>query len=235
MSQAKVCTATDVTLFVDGVEFPPVAIGSAPPGMDGSAGRCGMSEALNLLEALCLPLPMKLRAHASLLSIANAGTYSALRYEQVSADQMVSQWRAFKDVTGAEADVLRDVFALAIKARDDQPATPDEVAQAHARWISGLAEQLAKFATLTTLLQVFMHLGFVEKLLANVTGMGLDSEVVADHRRQLVEAVGAARRRLIPRWRELLPEFGAEFFAATEDEVGGLMAEVQRLSGGSAE
>lgn len=30
--QAKVCTATNVTLLVDGVELPPVAIGSAPIG-----------------------------------------------------------------------------------------------------------------------------------------------------------------------------------------------------------
>lgn len=32
MSQAPVFTATDVTLLVDGVELPPVAIGSATPG-----------------------------------------------------------------------------------------------------------------------------------------------------------------------------------------------------------
>jgi len=30
--QAKVCTPTDVTLYVDGVEFAPVVIGSAPIG-----------------------------------------------------------------------------------------------------------------------------------------------------------------------------------------------------------
>ena len=186
-----------------------------------------MSEALNLLEALCLPLPMKLRAHASLLSIANAGTYSALRYEQVGADQMINQWRAFKDITGAEADVLRDVFALAIKARADRSPAPEEVAQAHARWISGLAEQLAKFTTLPTLLQVFMHLGFVENLLARVAGMGLAAEVVAAHRQQLIEAAGAARRRLIPRWQEAVPLFGAEFFAVTERELATLPASAQ--------
>jgi len=181
-----------------------------------------VGEALNLLQALCLPLPMNLRVHASLLSIANAGTYSALRYEQASADQMINQWRALKDITGAEADVLCEVFALALKARDDRTPTPEEVAQAHARWVSGLAEQLAKFATLTTLLQVFMHLGFVEQLLASVAGMGLAPEVVAEHRQHLVEATGAARRRLIPRWRELLPQFGAEFFGVAEDELATL-------------
>lgn len=186
-----------------------------------------MTEALKLLEALCLPSPMVLRARASLLSIASAGTYSVLRYEQVSADQMIDQWRAFKDITGAEADVLRDVFALAIKARDDQAPTAAEVAQAHARWVSGLAEQLAKFATLPTLLQVFMHLGFVEKLLASVAGMGLAAEVVGAHRQQLVEATGAARRRLIPRWQEALPLFGAEFFAVTEAELATLPASAQ--------
>lgn len=186
-----------------------------------------MSESLTLLEALCLPLPMSLRANASLLSIANAGTYSALRYEQVSAEQMVDQWRALKDITGAEADVLRDVFALAIKARGDRSPTPDEVDQAHARWVSGLAEQLAKFATLTTLLQVFMHLGFVEKLLASVAGMGLAPEVVAAHRQQLAEATGAARRRLIPRWQEAVPLFGAEFFAVTANELETLQASAQ--------
>lgn len=186
-----------------------------------------MSESLTLLEALCLPLPMALRANASLLSIANAGTYSALRYEQVSADQMIGQWRALKDITGAEADVLRDVFALAIKARDDRAPAPEEVAQAHARWVSGLTDELAKFATLTTLLQVFMHLGFVEKLLATVAGMGLAPEVVAAHRQQLVEVVGAARRRLIPRWQEAVPLFGVEFFAVTENELETLQASAQ--------
>lgn len=183
-----------------------------------------MSEAHKLLRALCLPSPMALRANAVLLTIANANTYSALRYAQVCVDQMLNEWRAFKDITGAEADVLRDVFAMAINARDDQPSTPDEVAQAHARWVMGLAEQLAKFATLTTLLQVYMHLGFVEELLASVTGMGLADEVVSDYRGQLVEAAGAARRRLIPRWQDALPLFGAEFFAVTEDELAKLPA-----------
>jgi hypothetical protein len=109
--------------------------------------------------------------------------------------------------------------AMAMTARDDQPSTLDDVAQAHARWVSGLAEQLAKFTTLTTLSQVFMHLCFVEQLLASVTRMGLPAEVVSDYRGQLVAATGAARRRLIPRWQEALPLFGAEFFAVTEDEL----------------
>jgi len=183
-----------------------------------------MSAAEQLLEALCLPPRMTERARGVLDLFAKMSGYSGLRYAQVSADQMVNEWRGFKDITGAEADALRDVFGLAIKARDDQPATPAEVAQAHARWVSGLAEQLAKFATLPTLLQVFMHLGFVERLLANVAGMGLAAEVVAAHRQQLIEATGAARRRLMPRWQGLLPLFGAEFFAVTESELATLQA-----------
>jgi hypothetical protein len=181
-----------------------------------------MSEALNLLEALCLPPRLVKRARDTLDLFAKAGCYSGLRFAQVSADHLVNEWRALKYITSAEADMLRDVFGLAVKARDDLPSAPAEVAQAHARWVSGLTEQLAKFAALATLTTVQTHVWFVEKLLANVAGMGLAAEVVAAHRQLLVEAAGAVRRRLIPRWQEAVPLFGAEFFAVTEDELAAL-------------
>lgn len=66
--QAKVCTATDVTLYVDGVEFPPVAIGSAPIGRAAplSVGVVSFAEhAQALFDANPLPLAGRLPAFLS--------------------------------------------------------------------------------------------------------------------------------------------------------------------------
>lgn len=141
MSRAQVCTASNVRLLVDGVELPPVAIGSALAG--------------------------------------------------------------------------------------EQMAAPGEIARAHARWTSGVVEQLAKFTGLTTLTGIHLHGYFVENLLCTVARMGLGGEAVAGLRWQLFEAIGAARRRLIPRWQEMLPLFGAAFFAVTEDELAKMPAIMQ--------
>lgn len=89
---------------------------------------------------------------------------------------------------------------------------PVPTAVNRARWASGLAGELAKFAEFCHLDRIQHHVWFIESLLTRVQAMGLNAAEVAPYRRQLIECAGAARRRLLPRWREAAARFGAEFF-----------------------
>ncbi|MFJ7111275.1 hypothetical protein ACIQU2_27420 [Pseudomonas sp. NPDC098740] len=84
-------------------------------------------------------------------------------------------------------------------------------------WASGLIGELDKFAECGSLEQVRQHVWFIESLLTRVQAMGLNAAEVAPYRRQLIECAGAARRRLLPRWREGVALFGAEFFGVADD------------------
>lgn len=94
--------------------------------------------------------------------------------------------------------------------------------QGHAgpsRWVSGIEVELEKFAALDDLTAVQQHVWFIERLLIMATSLGLASSTVAELRQQLIQAAGAARRQLVPGWREVIKLFGAEFFGTANADL----------------
>ncbi|MFJ4132423.1 hypothetical protein [Pseudomonas cyclaminis] len=87
------------------------------------------------------------------------------------------------------------------------------------RWVSGMEAELGKFAALDNLSAVQQHVWFIERLLIMATSLGLATGAAAELRRQLILEAIAARRRLVPGWREARKLFGAEFFGAVDADL----------------